>query len=1432
MAQRPRRENANVKKVDHRNKQSSKPHVGRKNKNQNTKNQRGSNNARGNPKSTLPKKEQAQRQFKYAPVSERTNKNKSAVKEGLDDMEEKLQGYQDIYDDNSDTCSQASAQTENSHSMYLGSWLFADGSDSEDLRDDDAPGNITYQTTFPPCRPKTFDEFYPFINGNQVLIPWELHKIIHKPEVRDGVPGAVIFTKTEKPCMEVYKWYRYIRADEVVLGSGSYTGVTGVYYAHPGPGNDSLSWSHPYYIKLACATALKTVEHSLEWNPILLENSALAYLRDFVVPWPSARYDIQEYLNGIEIIQELERRTLQTSLVSQQRRRQLLELRLLRVSDMWASRFMIENNLITDDLELCPLRSILPILKEIGLSHVSNALVLTTTAVSAFFLGKVALLGLPVYLCIRAWKIYHRLQSVLKTATSDAISTVYKPASVLSILKTCSQPLSGNVPPLHVSSPECPKFKEPRDMEMPCATTRSIEIFGSTIIGAPVVVPQGCHHDQRNGARIRLLFARWSSISVQNEFRTFFHQTIIPRLTGPFAEYSEEEWIDHLPPKRKKILKEALPSPHLIDDADIDIFVKQEAYIGKTRENFKPRLILGRRPEFSKAVGPWLYGLAKWINTSFDEYSPSVNDSGFDALRLGEIAQECRRYKYLVESDVSNWDGTFSKLFRELEIDAIKKCPFIPENILNQLVRVWKTTRCIGKNGFSFTYDWGRNSGELLTSAFNGLFNIAITEFTLLKMGNSPGSHKLLCKGDDNFYGCDHFDEKEASNIYQELGFPKVVFKIRHTILDLEYCSGKFYMLDDGAYKWGVKPFRTLTKLGWNFNNHSRKVHLRLLRGTAISLLPIAGHVPILGTLLRTIVGFDVQPIFPPYEPWKTSSNVVNNISDVSVNHFLAVNGWTISQYSQVVEQLTALRPEHFPIAFDHYLFLTAFNIESELPLDSYYNSFTFEAKPETQPHFPRVAADIATNLASALLEEGMRYLFPLPTTIFLASLEGSYHGILHFGLHVVFYLLPWYISLPAHLIYNIVVTLADYRNLLAPASALGLLLRESRAALFNVGDDRWLSNHREVVDLPDHSHGETEHCEGSPYFCSNKNKNRKSSKKQSPPRRGRKKQRSSGQGMSEAGLSYLCANALPFCPTAVGSRQTDAVSFPTAAYTCRTSFLMSTDLTYTTGSVHAFMPYVSASRLLPSAITVGGVATWPGTATSSANYANLATDNSAYRIVGGGIKLTSVQPITTAQGTVYILHVPLNHDTQRYGDDFFPTSFSAMATQNSLTTIPLASLTSNSRIIPFRRLDHAVNRFRSMPFPDAQAANGIDSMSGWCAIIVWIDGATPGTSLVRVDHVLHIEAIAKASTSNPVGAALPSPYDPRVETIVTASGASLPFSYVDTQDEKSLINQVVSGARTAAGIAGMALRGARMASEVYTRLRGPPVRNQPLIMY
>jgi len=570
-----------------------------------------------------------------------------------------------------------------------------------------------------------------------------------------------------------------------------------------------------------------------------------------------------------------------------------------------------------------------------------------------------------------------------------------------------------------------------------CKDKPPYQSFGSIIRGAPMVIPKACHHDQANALCTRYLYDRTCDQATVLRVVKTGKELADRVLTEPFVLIDEKEWLAHLPSKRARMLEE-----ECITNFDnckmVDMFVKLEPYLGKLPSSWKPRAIMGRQLAHQKQVGPFFYSMSKWMKRCYAKYKIKFG-AGMDAFEVAEVIKNCFKKKHVYAIDVSSWDGSLHPWFiRELETSLVKKAwtNFVVNNddrndwpFDAEMLHLWSRMYVLGKEGVNMSTVHGRRSGDVHTSDFNSHDNASVIETMF------PDAVGIV-NGDDNVFGTD--SDKTIEEIilyYAKLGMVAKVEEV-FDLYDVPYCSGKIYRTLDGRDKWGVCPFRILAKFGLNLHRHPKKSHKRLLFGIALGLLPIAGHVPLLGPFLRTIVADGKSkkliPIFEgTYNEWKTVSSEVSDVHPSSYNHLALSHGLSIEDIDSMLHGLTVrdgrpLNLNDFPIILEHDAFLRGFQKDIGSDLSDYDVFDIVFPDREIREDWPMTTIwqFLIHVLVSPLLEEAISlyqpsgYLgFPqwtldvfswmIPIIMFaLFALEAVLQNAFYlFGLHCLFYL-------------------------------------------------------------------------------------------------------------------------------------------------------------------------------------------------------------------------------------------------------------------------------------------------------------------------------------------------------------------------------------------------------------------------------------------
>lgn len=381
----------------------------------------------------------------------------------------------------------------------------------------------------------------------------------------------------------------------------------------------------------------------------------------------------------------------------------------------------------------------------------------------------------------------------------------------------------------------------------------SIDVFGATI-DVPQVYPEGTSQDIEAALRIRYAFDRDVDEDKLYDFLEFAKEIIDTQF--PIFDVSEADpeafLLGQYGQKRGQELiacREVAFENRLME---YGMFCKGELYANKLLDDYKPRMIFKCPDEVIAHFGAHFHRFSKLLGLFFNKDSNVFYTAGGTPDSVGQFGARMFDLPYVVESDVSNWDGSMLGEILQLEKYFIsEKIIGMPEDI-DYLLNYWGEVKGSVRGGeIKFTAAHGRRSGDLWTSSFNSLINVLITMWAF-KI-TSLDDFMMLVMGDDNCVAMGvEPDLAQAEANYRSLGM-KIEIIPRETVDSMTFCSGRFWNVN-GVYRWGNLPFKVLSKLGVNHHKHSKKHYLGLLKGTCQGMLCSAGHVPVIGAFLRAII--------------------------------------------------------------------------------------------------------------------------------------------------------------------------------------------------------------------------------------------------------------------------------------------------------------------------------------------------------------------------------------------------------------------------------------------------------------------------------------------------------------------------------------------------------------------------------------------------
>jgi len=380
-----------------------------------------------------------------------------------------------------------------------------------------------------------------------------------------------------------------------------------------------------------------------------------------------------------------------------------------------------------------------------------------------------------------------------------------------------------------------------------------VDVYGTTL-DVPWVLPVVNATTTHAAVRMRMSGEHPVDKAVEAAFYKYAIE-MIDQMEDIYLEpYDRQEFLKKAYPGAKgdtlyEASKEVLQKKHLV----CTLFSKDEAYIGKTPENFKPRMIWSRNDVVVGKFAGDFRQIGESLKRQFNRSSSVYYTCSSSPWHVGMYAKTMdTRYTTKREADISSMDGSLTDVFMRLERYFMDNKVYGRNEEMDFLITHWRYTKGITSDGsLEVELDYGRRSGDLWTSMFNSLLNVLITLFAHdLKWDDD---FMMLVLGDDSVFACpDLEDDDVVVETFAGVGL-KVAIKDNDDMRNVAYCSGWFADLR-GGFKYTNNVWKTFTKLGINYRGHSPKHYRKLLHGIALSMLPTAGHAPILGAFLKAIV--------------------------------------------------------------------------------------------------------------------------------------------------------------------------------------------------------------------------------------------------------------------------------------------------------------------------------------------------------------------------------------------------------------------------------------------------------------------------------------------------------------------------------------------------------------------------------------------------
>lgn len=325
---------------------------------------------------------------------------------------------------------------------------------------------------------------------------------------------------------------------------------------------------------------------------------------------------------------------------------------------------------------------------------------------------------------------------------------------------------------------------------------------------------------------------------------------------------SFDDWLARFPKGKRAMILQAQENlmEHGISPGHLayNAFIKKEKMYLMDADGCsfdRPRLIQGISNYIKAVAGPWFYDLnvamkKEWNSRSQHWYcSGATTDdyNGWINWALDQVDDPI-----FVYTDFSKMDCTENEECMRMECDRYRALGFEEDVLYGKMILKHKVKARVYLDQARFSIPGTRKSGDLDTSSGNSEITIkSLAAFfrkynlTYVLSGLGDDSLSLINRQDllRSFGSVENF-RFALTKWYTDLGM-KVKLGITDELTKAEYLSSRFYPTKDG-YRIGKKPGRVLVKMAYMSYKKGLNVddYLAMFKGTLISYLPTANHVP------------------------------------------------------------------------------------------------------------------------------------------------------------------------------------------------------------------------------------------------------------------------------------------------------------------------------------------------------------------------------------------------------------------------------------------------------------------------------------------------------------------------------------------------------------------------------------------------------------
>jgi len=272
------------------------------------------------------------------------------------------------------------------------------------------------------------------------------------------------------------------------------------------------------------------------------------------------------------------------------------------------------------------------------------------------------------------------------------------------------------------------------------------------------------------------------------------------------------------------------------------------------RKDKAPRLIQGAQPEFICLVGPWIMALQDLLKRRWSTDNFICFTSGVSAEKAANHVMTGRG-RWL-EDDLGKFDSSIRRPWCEFEVWLCKKMG-APRAVVD-LMTANISTHGSTHHGWRYKCDGTRKSGDpytsLMNSIVNGLSHLYLyCKWTNKTVDQARHSLRMLVQGDDN---CMRHAERVSFPWragMAGLGFDSEAIYRNHPN-EVEFCSCRLYLVEEGVWVFGPKPGRVLAKFGYIINPPANISRESMMRGVALGLKKGCSFIPPINSVIERVL--------------------------------------------------------------------------------------------------------------------------------------------------------------------------------------------------------------------------------------------------------------------------------------------------------------------------------------------------------------------------------------------------------------------------------------------------------------------------------------------------------------------------------------------------------------------------------------------------